>query len=321
MMKKLALLALAAPLALSAACKPDLGAPPSLVEGLRVLAVRGVPAEAPEGTPVTYDLLAVDVTGRIATPPTTWAVCNERKPPADSNAVSSACLSIPDTAGPTPTFMAPMPSGACKRFGPQPDVDKDGMSVRPTDPDVTGGFYQPVRAKLDVADRGAATAFAMERIRCRLANAPADVASMFAKLTPNANPVLARLTLDPAGSPVDLFAAGRAPLEPPIWVAPGASYELEAAWTPETPETFPVWTASSESLDQHRESLSVAWYATGGSFTHDSTGRGEEETELSTENVWTAPTEPGIVHFWIVVRDSRGGLDFAEASVSVGVPQ
>jgi hypothetical protein len=311
-------LALATPLA-ATACKPDLGNPPSLVEGLRVLAVRGVPAEAPEGTPVTYDVLAVDVNGRIATPSTTWAVCNERKRPADSNAVSAACLSIPDDGGPAPTFMAPMPTGACKRFGPQPDVDADGIPVRPRDPDVTGGFFQPVRAKV-ATEAGAATAFAMERIKCRLSNAPSDVTSTFSKLPPNTNPVLSRVTLDPVGSPVDLFKAGEGPLAP-IWVSLGSPFLLQVAWTPETPEVFPVWAAATETLEDHRESLSVAWYATGGTFDHDRTGRGEAEMELSTDNVWLAPTTPGLVHFWVVLRDSRGGLDFAEAAVEVGVPQ
>ena len=51
-----------------AGCKPDLGAPISLIQGPRLLAVRGTPPEAKEGAPVSYDLLAVDVGGTIAAP-------------------------------------------------------------------------------------------------------------------------------------------------------------------------------------------------------------------------------------------------------------
>jgi hypothetical protein len=306
---------------LAPACKPDLGAPPSLIEGPRILAVRGVPAEAPEGSDVTYDMLAVDVTGRIASPAVTWAVCGERKPPAETNAVSAACLDltkVPDQAGPAPTFTAPMLSDACKKFGPQPDVDENKVPVRPHDPDVTGGFYQPVRAGLDLGGF-TAIAFAMERIKCRLANAPSDVAAMVNASPPNKNPALARLTLDPDGTPVDLVEAGQPPAAP-VTVSPSSPFALELAWTADTPETFPVWNAATEMLEMHREALSVSWYVTGGTFDHDRTGRDEDEADQPTRNVWLAPATPGIVHLWVVLRDSRGGVDFAEGAVEVVAP-
>jgi len=83
--------------ALLAGCKPDLGTPPSLIVGPRVLAVRGTPPEAKQGgDPVTYDMLVVDVDGRATAPTIGWAVCKEPHPPAESNIVSSACLEIPD---------------------------------------------------------------------------------------------------------------------------------------------------------------------------------------------------------------------------------
>ena len=83
-----------------------------------------------------------------------------------------------------------MPGDACKKFGPQPpDVERGKPALRPRDPDVTGGFYQPVRAKLEASD-DEYVAFALERIRCRLANAPADVTAMFNMLSKaNTNPI------------------------------------------------------------------------------------------------------------------------------------
>ena len=89
-------------------CRPDLGAPISLIQGPRILAVRGTPPEAKEGAMVTYDLLAVDVGGTTSAPPASWAVCKEPRPPSESNAVSTACLGISDQAGPAPTFTAPI---------------------------------------------------------------------------------------------------------------------------------------------------------------------------------------------------------------------
>ena len=48
------------PLVLASACRPNLGNPPSIVDGPRILAIRGTPPEAAPGASVTYDILAVD---------------------------------------------------------------------------------------------------------------------------------------------------------------------------------------------------------------------------------------------------------------------
>ena len=102
-------------------------------------------------------------------------------------------------------------------------------------------------------------------------------------------------------------------------VPAGAAVTLEVAWTAATPETYPVFNLVTQQLETHRESLSVSWFATDGSFEHDRTGRSEAEPDLTTDNVWTAPLTPGVVvHFWILLRDVRGGVDFAEAAVLVG---
>jgi len=79
----------------------------------------------------------------------------------------------------------------------------------------------------------------------------------------------------------------------------------------------PVWDLASRMLVTHRESLRVSWFASAGSFTKDTTGRGEEEPELFARNDWTAPQESGAVHFWMVLRDSRGGVDFRETTIEV----
>src|SRR5262245_46765370 len=95
--------------ALAGGCRPDVGSPLSLVAGPRLLAVRGTPAEAKPGAAVSYDALAVDTSGAIMDPQLGWSLCHVPKPPAEANAVSAACLSVPDDAGPAPTYMAPMP--------------------------------------------------------------------------------------------------------------------------------------------------------------------------------------------------------------------
>ena len=337
-MSRAALIVAAVTLALSsAACEPDLGAPISVIAGPRILAVRGNPPEAKEGAQVTYDLLAVDANGTVPAPPASWAVCTAPRPPSENSAVATACFGVPDSAGPAPTFEAPVTaanpddpttSGACSIFGPlRPPLDPN---ARPRDPDVTGGFYQPVRATLPSPGGGPALlAFDLERIQCRLANAPSDVANEFnnpydpaknpSGYTPNQNPSLAQLTwtID-SGAPAVLspIAAGMpAPAAPAI--APGQRVALEASWTADDAETFPVYDIRSASLATQREALRVSWFATAGVFDHDVSGRTADDPALTADNVWVAPAAAGPVHVWLVLSDSRGGVDFAEFELDV----
>jgi hypothetical protein len=315
--------------AASGACKPDLGAPISVLSGARILGIRGTPAEAAPGTKVTYDLLAADETGPIAAPSVTWAQCHVPKSPSDPNEVSVACLSVPDDAGPSPTFTAPMPTGsiasgldgglvnvdACQHFGPEAPTDMPG--VRPRDPDVTGGYYQPVRANLSTPT-GTLTGFDLERIRCDLANAPADVTVMYnANYVLNSNPTIISVALDPDGAATTLFASGAPAPATLATVSAGQAVTLRVSWADASAETYLVWNLASHTLDTHREALTVSWFTTAGLFAHDSSGRDEQDPADDTDDVWTAPTTPGPVYFWAVLTDIRGGVDFAQAKVEV----
>jgi hypothetical protein len=309
------LLALAAG---SAGCKPDLGSPASLLIGPRVLAVRGTPAEAEPGTMVTFDVLAVEPAGTIVDPALGWSFCHTPKPPAEANAVSRECLDTPDDAGPAPNFMAPLPNDGCMTFGPQPPPVQPGQpQIRPRDPDATGGFYQPLRVTLQTAS-GTDVSFQLERISCMLANAPIDVSRMFVNTyTKNLNPVIDHVTLDPDGGATLLVGTGAAT---GVTVAPGTTITLELGWPGDAPESYPVYDLASRTLVPHRESLRVSWFATAGSFPKDTTGRGEEEPDLFARNDWTSPDVAGDVHFWVVLRDSRGGLDFKAFDLTVSAP-
>jgi len=296
-------------------CKPDLGSPASLVIGPRVLAVRGTPAEAAPGMSVAFDVLAVGPGGTIVDPPLGWSFCHTPKPPAEANAVSAECIDTPDDAGPASTFMAALPNDGCMTFGPEPPPVQPGQpQIRPRDPDATGGFYQPVRVTLQDA-AGTDVAFQLERITCMLANAPVDVSRTFnMTYTSNLNPVIDQVVLDPDGAATSLVGASAAT---GVTVASRATVTLQASWLSDVPESYPVWDLASRMLVTHRESLRVSWFASAGSFTKDTTGRGEEEPELFARNDWTAPQESGAVHFWMVLRDSRGGVDFRETTIEV----
>jgi hypothetical protein len=306
--------------AAAAGCKPDLGAPQSLITGPTILGIRGTPPESAEGGTATFDALTVDASGTVMAPPINWALCLAPNPPANGNDVSNACLSIPDdTATPAPTFTATLATDACTLFGPiAPPPMKGQPPMRPADPDTTGGFYQPLRATWQ-SDAGPLLAFALQRITCTLANAPTDIAAMYAAdYVPNNNPLVTDLVLDPAGAATSLYVAGQTgSTQAGATVSAGQQVTLQADFSADSAETFLVWNVLTLTLDMQRESLRLSWFATGGAFEHDATGRSPTETETFTQNTWTAPVTPGPVYFWTVLRDDRGGIDFAQAEIDV----
>jgi hypothetical protein len=264
------------------------------VSSPRVLAVRGEPAEARPGTAIVYDLLVAggDAGG------TRWSYCNTPKPLDEHNIVANGCLADQLAFGAGPSAAAPLPLNACQLFGPDPPPQMPGQPpLRPRDPDVSGGYYQPVRVQAD-----GVTGFGLERIVCNLAAAGAEISVEFAqRYTANQNPSLLPLQ---SSSPLDSVPAG-------------SKLVLTAAWTPESAERYPVYDLAQLALVDHRESLRVSWFATAGELEHDRTGRGEDELETSSDDTWTAPPTPGPVSLWVVLRDSRGGVDFAAYTVVV----
>lgn len=283
---RLALIALA-----FAACIPDLGVRDSLVTKTQVLAIRAEPPEAAPGANVHYDLLVATPNGAI-TAPASWGYCTTAKLLDENGAVTAACLdnAISVVAvGPT-TVDAPVPGNACQVFGP----DVTAADLRPRDPDITGGYYQPLRVVV-----AGEVAYALERVSCPLAFGSADVATDYAaRYKANKNPILD-------------------PFTPPASVARGAHISLHASWPAESAESYVVYNINQEQLVSTRESLRASWFATAGSFDADRTGRDATELEAFTDNGWTAPASASTVHFFVVLRDDRGGSTFATFDVAV----
>ena len=98
---------------------------------------------------------------------------------------------------------------------------------------------------------------------------------------------------------------------------PGAHVTLEASWSADAAETFPVYDIRSVTLSPQREALRVSWFATSGAFDHDVSGRTADDPALTADNVWVAPSTAGPAHLWLVLRDSRGGVDFAEYELDI----
>jgi len=288
-----------------AACQPDLGPSSSVVNRLRLLAVQMEPAEVVPGTVATYTALVGDANGP-ASPTINWSYCLAPKPLNENNTVASACLFDPTMAsvlGAGPSVMANVPVNACALFGSSPPPqDPTSPPLRPRDPDVTGGYYQPIRV-----DDSLEPTFALQRITCDLANATTDQTIAY-RMTykANTNPTLTAVSARASdGSELDLNA-----------LPANTAITLHAEWLPEAAETFPVFDLNTRTLRDSRESLRVSWYVTGGTLLLDRSGRASDDLEVFAENTWATPP-PGPAHLWAVLRDSRGGVGWLDYAVTM----
>jgi hypothetical protein len=283
------------------ACQPALPYDAWLVTSARVLGVKSEPAEAKAGAPVTYTAFIADPDASSAPSAPAWAFCTAPKPPTENDSVSSACLDPGALVelGQGLSIVAATPDDACRRFGPA----AVGGGLRPRDADVTGGYYQPLRLDLPGQD----PVFHLQRVLCGLADAGADLATEYGlEYAANTNPQLAALSASIAGEPVALDR-----------IPGGARVDLVASWSDADAESYVYLDRASLALVTRREALRVAWHVNGGSLDTESSGRAETDLATSTGNVWLAPRSAGAFTLWLVLRDSRGGTDFARYSLSV----
>jgi hypothetical protein len=323
-------------LTLPLACKPEFSERSSLVRDLRVLAIKGAPAEAaPRAAtpPVQYSALVVDSTGPRDDLALDWAYCTEPKPVSELNDVSPACFAreaswIVKLTGAGVDATGALPTNGCRQFGPNPPLLNDGGALgRPADPDSTGGYYQPVRV---LSDSGDIQAVGQTRLHCDLAGATSDILREYSfRYRNNANPSIDELvavtdseqTLTPDGPGVPAlgvtagrtvrFRLGWSRCDENVPCPPGSTDQCDEPDACTGAESYVLFELTTRQLVERRESMRVSWFATAGSFANDNTGRAAEEYPLvSTENDWTAPDFAGDVLLWTVLRDSRGGVSW-----------
>ena len=331
------------------ACVPDLPDDQALIASPRILAVRADPAEVRAGQPVTLTALlaappGVPVTGDALE----WAMCLARKPLTELGPVAQECIDRFGTGGDSfqrlgrgQSVTATVPVDACRLFGPLvPPAAAGGVSGRPVDPDLSGGYYQPV-----VLGSDAGAALGSVRLACGVVGVPSSEAIRYNQgARPNENPEIERLEIV-AGAPHVVAPGGDAPGGT---VAPGARVELRAVWAacPRQPvcgdamctagenqstcaadcrdapkgctgaETYLWPNPATRLVEERQEHITVSWFADTGVFAEEQTGRTEGDEDAAS-NVWTAPSQPGVGRLWIVVRDDRGGVGWREYLVRV----
>ncbi len=335
-------------LPLLVACNPEFDNRFSSVDAPRVLAVQSSPAEAAPNAGVSYRLLVVNQNGTLANPRVDWSYCTKAKPINELNDVASECFGEGDFVQPFasgPTADGTLPKTACRQFGPDIPMTEAGQPPgRPTDPDSSGGFYQPLILSIRAGGESIST-LAETRITCGLANGAGDIAAYRAATKVNENPALSAVTV----TNLDNAVLSDGAVDGPLSVPASKKLTLSASWptcptepvcgdgmctsgetVADCPDdcTTPVGCTGSEAygyidpttglLVARHESMRVSWFATQGEFRDDHTGRTEEEAALtSSDNEWTAPNTAGPVFMWVVLRDARGGISWQSFQLQV----
>ena len=338
MMPKSFLLSLAALTSTLGACVPEFGTDLSELRAPRLLAISASPAETQARKQTTLTALIAAPPGREPRPPS-WKLCLARKPLTELGPVNPDCLESdpePDVAqdlGQGLSVQATLDADVCKLFGPlRPSSMAGEPAGRPVDPDITGGFYQPIAAHL-IGD----VSLGAIRIDCDPANIDRDQSVLFRQqYRVNENPRLSSISTVSSDTEAQLAADQRHEIKA------GSSLTLRAAWdacpaesecgdqyctanedaatcaedcTPGQAhgcagaERYAWYDREDQRVEDRDEAVNVAWYASSGHFDNEQTGReeGEASSSRDTDNVWRVGEESGDATLWMVIRDSRGG--------------
>ncbi len=335
-------------LPLLVACNPEFANRASTVDAPRVLGVQALPAEAAPGASISYRILVVNEQGTLDDPDVDWSYCTRAKPLNELNDVASECFGQGDFVEPFgsgSTVNGKLPKSGCGQFGPDIPKTAPGQPPgRPTDPDSSGGFYQPVILSVHAGEE--ISALAETRITCGLANGAGDIDAFRTATKPNENPAITAVTAVNLGNAVLSDGAVDGPLSVPL----GKLVSFSASWPtcPTDPECGdglctsgetasqcaqdcaqnPVGCAGAETygyvdpttgqLVPRHESMRVSWFATKGEFRDDHTGRTEDDFAATfSANEWRAPSAPGLVFMWVVLRDARGGSTWQSFELQV----
>jgi hypothetical protein len=289
-----------------AGCRPDFGLPVSVVLAPRILSVSATPPEARPGSVVQVVASAGGPDGALDAR-ADFAFCASARPLVESNVVNSDCFGAQGAVRPIASGVestpASIPDDACLLFGPETPPQRPGEPpFRARDPDVTGGYYVPVKVTLP----SGLEAIELVRLRCNLPGASAQRAVEYSmRYVDNTNPAVATLTLEHGGGALD-----------PQQVPANSEVTLRATWDAAAAEAFVVHDRTNDSLVEHREALRVSWFTTAGVIPIVTTGRGEDDLALDTETIWQTPAT-GSGTIWAVLRDNRGGTSIRSLSFQV----
>lgn len=335
---------------LLSACIPDFPEDTALVDSPRVLAVRAEAAEAAPEARVKFSVLVAAPQG-VPSPTPRWEFCTARKPLAELGPVASDCL-LPESEGVASfeelgsglTAEGALSKDVCRQFGPIRPEPKPGQPAgRPVDPDVTGGFYQPVVLRF-----GSEVSIGAVRLTCGQTGLPREEAVKYnAQYRANTNTAIENVTARVGGVPLKVTDGPAS--EKVLKLGKGAEVDLSVLFAScpteavcgdgvcsateskeacgedcnaqlgcTGAEEYAWFNPESRVVEQRREGMTASWFATAGSFAAQRTGvLGNEALSSTLSNRYSAPGSPGSHTIWIVLRDDRGGVGWQTLSVLV----
>ncbi len=280
-----------AALLVAAGCSNDFDPASYLAPGtLRILGVVADPPEVVPGATTTLTVITPDLPAPVSYE---WVVCTQPPLPGSSS-LDPLCLEadmgnfLVPVAGSGPSAQVTMPA----------DASPKTLGV----PDVTGGFYIPVRVRARMGDQTVDTVYGL-----RLA--------LPGVLPPNHNPTVASASL--VGEPLDAspMLVSELSTDPatPTPVAAGSQPTLRLTVTPDSLEVYPQLTGTppNTTITMATEQPRFFWYADAGLFTEDTTGVDQPDTKLQLDDAkHHRPAVGDRINVFVVVHDDRGGTTF-----------
>jgi len=271
---------LVALLTLSLGCGPDFERP-SVVNSLRILAVRADPAAVRPGQATVLTPLVADPYGARRTVTYEWAACVTMDADSFEFLLASDCAAAEDRPilSTDPTLSVPIPAEVADLAEVQ---DFTGQS---------GSFGIPVRL---VVRAGAEEQIAIVPVAVVLDEAA----------EPNQNPVFA--SIEEGGDP---WAEGEDRSLPV-----NGSLRLRATWPPEAAEEYSYDPTGPATRVDVKEVVAVNWYSSIGEIDPDVTSDGFLDTTLRLK---ARPPQGVDARLWMVISDGRGGTAYTERRLTV----
>lgn len=281
------------------ACGSDFD-PPSLVTGLRVLAIQAEPPELSPGETTTLSILRA---GPLPDGTTFhWDWCRKAHQTGQSGTIDPDCVT-----NQTADFLVPIGDGEQIQFT-MPDVayDKGQLGI----PDATLGLYLPLRLWIsypgDPAPLNQNPLKAFYRLRLHIAQNPSP---------PNHNPKLTGIfqEVGPDGGMTDMQLDENGALVAKV----GSKVTLRTYVDKGSDEPYLGLSGdpSSMMLMPHTEEPRFFWFTAAGKYSEDVTGEPKPDTELDLgDSKHYAPTGQPF-DIWVVVHEERGGVSWLHAQI------
>lgn len=275
---------------------------PFVVDRLRILGVAAEPAEPRPGDVVTFTSLVVSPEAPVGL--TTWFACSDLSTCTPDPELMASLTGDPSAMTPEELAAAFAELQAAGMIGVEPylsptwTVPTDYLDTL-AEADKLEGLPALVLVSAIPTVEGDTATLATDEAEIEVAykRVPVSLAT-----TPNHNPVIATLSIDgiaiAPGAVVTLIA--------------GQTYAIDVTLTDDSVEEYRFVNKDGEEETRTEEPY-FSWYLQHGAFDQSNTLWPYTEIEYTAEKIEGSPEQS----LWVVVRDRRGGMAWAEQPIRV----